>query len=153
MPDYNIIINYFDGCINHYKELLSFENQKLSYVLENNISELANCLSREQALIMKGNSLESRRVIIIKEQGFAGKTFAEISKDAPQEYTYKLSQKFDELSRYVLQAKKINEEALDIVKKRLNYIESKSTANSETYNLKGDKKHSAPQMATLKKNI
>ena len=153
MPDYNIIISYFDDCINHYKELLAFENQKLGYILENNISELGNCLSREQALIMKGNSLESRREAIFKEQGLSGNTFMEIIQNTPESYKYKLTQKFDELSKYVLQAKKINEEALDIVKKRLNYIENKSASSTETYDLKGDKKHSSPQMATLKKSI
>lgn len=152
MPDYIKLIALFDECIGHYTELLSFENEKLSYILTNNIAELGNCLSREQALIMKGNSLETRRNKLLEKEGIEGQKYQEIIEGAPDEMKSVLDNRYRELSKYVLQCKHINEEALDIVKRRLQIIEEKTSA-PQTYDTKGERKFSTDESVSLRKNI
>ena len=154
MRDYNLIINFFDEYINHYRELLSFENVKLNYIITNNVTELSNCLGKEQALIMKGNALESKRISMLEKQGLRDMKFKDIIESSPEQYSNKLSSVFGELSKYVSEVKRINDEALSIVKTRLTTIEKKlSKGKSETYDGKGDKKRSVPIFSSLAKNI
>lgn len=154
MLDYNLLINFFDEYINHYKELLSFENKKLEYIMSNDVTELSNCLGKEQALIMKGNSLETKRISLLEKQGVKDLKFKDLIEDAPKQYSFKLSNRFNELSKYVMEVKRINDEALGVVKTRLFTIEQKlSKGTNDLYDGKGDKKHTSNMFSSLAKNI
>lgn len=152
MPDYNKLISFFDECRSHYKELLAFENEKLSYIHEDDITQLGNSLGKEQALIMKGNSLETKRKALLKEEGLENAHIEEIKKGADEKTAKALDDRFSELSKYVLQCRHINEESLDIVKRRLKVIEEK-TNSPQTYDTKGEKKQSSSEPYSLKQDI
>ena len=77
MSDYNKIIAFFDEYITHYREFLQFEYLKLDMINNNQIEKLSSSLSTEQALIMKTNSLETKRLKVL--EGTKGNTFAEIA--------------------------------------------------------------------------
>ncbi len=151
MPDYNTIISFFDEYISHYRELLSFENQKFEYIITNKVSELGNCLSKEQALIMKGNSLETKRVSLLEKEGLAGMKFKELVDSAPEQYAVKIKSRFNELSKYISEVKRINDEAMGLVRSKLAVIESKLPTGN-TYDGKGDRK-STINSSSLTRNI
>lgn len=153
MPDYNKIIDFFDECIEHYKELLSFENKKLEYITSNNVDELSNGLGREQALIMKGNSLETKRVEILKKQGVSDIKFKELIESAPDEFSGKLNARYLELLKYINEVKRINGYSLNMVEEKLNYIEERISQNNSTYDMSGEKKHAVSSGSAISKNV
>ncbi len=154
MPNYNTIVLILDECIEHYKELLSFENEKIGYITSNNVSELSNSLSREQALIMKGNSLEAKRLAVLKKEGVGELRFSELIEQAPDGYSTLLNAKHSELSQYINEVKRINGFALDMVKEKLSYIENRISQNqTDTYDKSGEKKHKATSGSTIFKNV
>ena len=154
MHNYNTIITFFDEYITHYRELLSFENIKLEMIVSNNVLELSSSLSKEQALIMKGNSLESKRLKLFEKEGFKNIKFQKLIDEAPQEYSSMLNTKFIELSKYINEVKRINDNGLSIVKEKLAKIEAKSSnKTSDTYDGKGGKKHSSAMPSAISKNF
>jgi len=154
LTNYNTIIDFFDEYISHYKELLSFENKKLELIVENNVSELSTSLSREQALIMKGGSLETKRINLLKNEGLNNAKFQEIIDQAPVEYSTMLSNRFSELSKFVNEVKRINDNSLSIVKNKLSAIDKKLSNNlADTYDINGGKRHSSNGISAVSKNI
>lgn len=151
MHNYKLIIEFFEQYINHYIELLDFENKKLGYIISNNVGELSNCLGREQALIMMGNNLEAKRLELLRKESLGDATFGEMIQSAPDEYRNKLQSVFSELSKYVLEVKRINDEAMNVVRVKLNSIENKLSHNSgEIYNGKGGRNHTAMSVSMTK---
>jgi len=154
LSDYSTMIDFFDEYILHYKELLAFENQKLELIVANNVTELSNCLSKEQALIMKGNSLEKKRISLMNEQGLSDIKFGEIIDNSPKEFSTRLKSSYSELSKYVNEVKRINTNAMEIVNGKLSAVESKlSKTNNDTYDVKGGKKRESNSTSALTKNI
>lgn len=151
MHNYKQIIEFFEQYINHYMELLDFENTKLSCILSNNVKDLNSCLGKEQALIMKGKNLEAKRLELLKKEGFGESTFSEMIEAAPEEYKQKLQTVFSQLSKYVLEVKRINDEAMNVVRVKLNSIENKlSRTSGELYNDKGGRNHTAMSVSMTK---
>ncbi len=151
MHNYNLIIDFFGQYTDHYIELLDFENKKLKYIISNDVKELSNCLGKEQALIMKGKNLESKRIELLKKEGLGESSFGEMIQVAPDEYKNNLQSVFSGLSKYVLEVKRINDEAMNVVRVKLNSIENKLSHNSgEIYNDKGSRNHAAMSVSMTK---
>ena len=151
MHNYNLIIDFFGQYTDHYIELLDFENKKLKYIISNDVKELSNCLGKEQALIMKGKNLESKRIELLKKEGLGESSFGEMIQVAPDEYKNNLQSVFSGLSKYVLEVKRINDEAMNVVRVKLNSIENKLSHNSgEIYNDKGSINHAAMSVSMTK---
>ncbi|MCM1522974.1 MAG: flagellar protein FlgN [Ruminococcus sp.] len=146
--DYKKLIAFFDDYNAHYKGLLKFEYSKLDMINKDEIEKLSSSLSTEQAFIMKGNTLEAARIKLI---GGEQKTFADIIKEAPEEYRAVLQKQYDELSETVLKIKELNDIANDIVTGRLQRIRSK-VGELDTYNGKGKVTKESPLGSTMLKN-
>lgn len=146
--DYKKLIAFFDDYNAHYKGLLKFEYSKLDMINKDEIEKLSSSLSTEQAFIMKGNTLETARIKLI---GGEQKTFADIIKEAPEEYRSVLQKQYDELSETVLKIKELNDIANDIVTGRLQRIRSK-VGELDTYNGKGKVTKESPLGSTMLKN-
>ncbi len=152
MHNYKLIVDFFEQYTKHYIELLDFENKKLKYITSNDVDSLNNCLGKEQALIMMGNNLEAKRRELLKKEGLAESTFGEMIESSPDEYKNKLQSIFSDLSKYVLEVKRINDQAMSVVRVKLNSIENKLSRNTgEIYNDKGGRKHTAMSVAMTKK--
>lgn len=154
MANYNSIITFLNEYINHYMELLSFENAKLDLVMSGKISELSDSLSKEQALVMRGNSLESKRTALMEKEGLGGLALNEIINQAPQEYKTQLSEKKQQLSKYIFEVKRINESSASAVNQKLDTI-NKKLRNSDinTYDEHAKKKQISKFSSSLSKNI
>ncbi len=154
MPDYAKLIEYFDVCICHYAELLDFENEKLRLIASENIIELQNKIPKEQALIMKGNALEAKRIEIMKKEGLDGKRFEQLIENAPDEFKTALIRSRDSLSKYINEIRRINSNAMQTVSTRLSRLEKlRSNLSTDTYDGKGEKKHSVSSSSSLSKNV
>ena len=149
MPDYKKIIAFFDEYITHYKEFLQFEYLKLDMINHNQIEKLSKSLSTEQALIMKTNSYETKRVKLL--EGTAGSTFAEIAANAPEEYRTRLSEQHKELSEIVFRIKELNDSANITVTERLKKIQRK-TAELDVYDGRGTLKREHTSGLAISKN-
>ncbi len=150
MPDYKKIIAFFDEYIAHYREFLEFEYLKLDMINHNQIEKLSKSLSSEQALIMKTNSYETKRVKLL--EGTTGSTFAEIAENAPEEYRERLSAQHKELSEIVFRIKELNDCAKITVTERLKKIQRK-TAELDVYDGKGTLKREHASRLAISKNV
>ncbi len=149
MPDYNKLIAFFDEYITHYKEFLQFEYLKLDMINNNQIEKLSKSLSTEQALIMKTNAYETKRVKLL--EGMTG-TFAEIAANAPSEYSGRLTEQHKELSEIVFRIKELNDAANITVTERLKKIQRK-TAELDVYDGKGTLKREHASRLAISKNV
>lgn len=150
MIDYKIITDFFDEYIIHYQELLSFELTKLDMINKNDIETLSGALPREQALIMKTDSFEARRIKLLGED--AGKSFPQIIEMAPVEYKEKLSQQRKVISSSVMKIKEINDIAGVIVAERLKRIKRR-IGESGTYNGRGGVKRDSASLSAISKSV
>lgn len=155
MTDYKTVIAFFDEYICHYKNLLSFENDKISLLATDKIELLNKSLANEQALCMKGESFEQRRLKMMKSQGIEGLTFSKIIDNAPDEYKRKLTDQFSDLSRYIVQVKKLNQQAMSVVNGKLSAIAKRAEAvQGETYDEHGEKNNAVPESgSSISRNI
>ncbi len=150
MSDYRKIIAFFDEYIAHYKDFLSFEYKKADMINKDEIEKLSASLGTEQALIMKTNSLETKRMKLL--EGIQGKTFDEVIAAAPQEYKERLSKQREEFSALVFRIKEINDAANVIVSERLKKIQRR-TAELDVYDGKGSVRHEHAAKTAISKNV
>lgn len=132
--DYFKLVRFFNEYIVHYKELLDFEYSKLDMINNDKIEELSRSLSKEQALIMKSNSMEKKRIEILGDD--KDLTFREIIEKAPISCKKRLEGQYEELSACVMKIKELNDLANVIITGRLKRVERK-TAELDTYDGKG----------------
>lgn len=154
MTGYNELIDFLDEYVNHYRQLLDFENSKLSVLIENNQDTLKDSLGKEQALIMKGDSMETKRIALLKKMGLDGLTFTQIIDKSPKEYKTKLSILYNDLSKYVYEVKRVNISAMQNVELKLANINNKlNKSDSNTYDQHAKKQHISKSSMSLSKNI
>lgn len=150
MTDYFKLVRFFNEYVAHYKELLDFEYKKLDMINNDRIEELSNSLSTEQALIMKANSLEARRLKLLEDDKDI--TFKEIIEKAPVSCRKRLESQYAELSGYVAKIKELNDLANIIISGRLKRVERK-TAELDTYNGKGNVKTEHASKSTIMSKV
>ncbi|MBQ5319744.1 MAG: flagellar export chaperone FlgN [Oscillospiraceae bacterium] len=150
MPDYNKIIAFFDEYIAHYREFLQFEYLKLDMINHNQIEKLSSSLSKEQALIMKTNAYETKRVKVL--EGTTGTNFAEIAENAPEEFKGRLAEQHKELSAIIFRIKELNDTANVTVTERLKKIQRR-TAELDVYDGKGTVKREHASRLAISKNV
>ena len=150
MPEYNKIVAFFDEYIAHYRDFLKFEYSKADMINKGEIEKLSKALSTEQALIMKTNSYETKRLKLL--EGVSGTTFAEIAENAPEEYRQRLSDQHRELSELVFKIKELNDMANIIVSERLRKIQNK-TAELDVYDGRGSLRREHASRAAISKNV
>ena len=114
------------------------------------IAELSANLSVEQALIMKANSLEARRLKLLEEE--KDLTFKEIIAKAPTSCRKRLEEQYNELSQYVAKIKEINDLSNIIISGRLKRVERKN-AELDTYNGKGAVKTEYASGSAIFRNV
>ena len=154
MPNFDHILSFFDSYIKHYSELLSFENQKVRLLASDNTEKFGESISTEQALIMKGKSLETKRLELLEKEGLSGKRFEQIINEAPEEYKSALIKKRDELSKYIFEIKRINNHSMQTINEKLASLEKVIAGTAvDTYDGKGGKKHNSAGTSQLWKNV
>lgn len=149
MPDYKQIIAFFDEYITHYKSFLKFEYAKADMINKGAVEQLSDALTTEQALIMKTNSMETRRMKLVEG---CGNTFKELIEGAPAEHQDKLKSQHEELSEIIYKIKELNDNAGAIVSARLKKIQ-KRTAELDVYDGKGTLKREHATKTAIFRNV
>lgn len=149
MPDYQKIIIFFDEYIAHYKTFLKFEYAKADMINKGLVEQLSDSLTTEQALIMKTNAMEARRMKLVEG---CGNTFAELIDGAPEEHKDKLRSQHEELSEIIYKIKELNDNAGAIVSERLKKIQ-KRTAELDVYDGRGTLKREHATKAAIFRNV
>ncbi len=129
--DYFKLVRFFEEYIAHYKEFLEFEYSKLDMINKNEIEKLSISLATEQALIMKTNSFEGKRLQLLSENPSV--SFAQIVDSAPVSCKKRLEKQHKEMAELVFKIKEINSTANTIVTERLKRIQRR-TRDLNTYN-------------------
>lgn len=149
MPDYKKIIAFFDEYIAHYKSFLKFEYAKADMINKGAIAQLSDSLTTEQALIMKTNTFEARRLKLVEG---CGDSFGELIDGAPAEHKEKLKSQHKELSEIIYKIKELNDNAGAIVTERLKRIQQR-TAELDVYDGKGALKREHATKTAIFRNV
>ena len=149
--DYNSLLLFFKQYNEHYRDFLAFELKKMKLVAEDDIQGLTDSIKTEQALIMKTNAFETKRLRILSGTNGQNKTFSNIIDEAPDDKKEALRAEFKELSRLVLEIKKVNDNVRLIVAERMKRFETPS--ESDTYNVNGGKNHSDDTVHSMTKSV
>ncbi|MGN0666997.1 MAG: flagellar export chaperone FlgN [Huintestinicola sp.] len=148
--DYSGLLEFFKEYNGHYRSFLKFEYSKLDMINKDDIEKLTNSLSTEQALIMKTNALETKRLKLFGSD--AGKTFRQIIDEAPEQYKAPLEEKYNELSDMVSKIKEINDTANIIVTERLKKIRTR-VGELDTYDGRGGVRKESVTSSALSRNV
>lgn len=151
MTDYNSLLIFFKQYNEHYRDFLAFELKKMKLVAEDDIQGLSDSIKTEQALIMKTNAFETKRLKLLSGTGGQNKTFSNLIDEAPEDKKDALRAEFKELSRLVLEIKKVNDNVRLIVAERMKKFETPS--ESDTYNENGGKNHSDDTVHSMIKSV
>ncbi|MCM1329154.1 MAG: flagellar protein FlgN [Ruminococcus sp.] len=149
MPDYKAIIKFFDEYILHYKSFLKFEFAKADMINKGLVEQLSDALTTEQALIMKTNTLETRRIKLVEG---CGDTFDALIEGAPDEFREKLKDQHKELSDLIYKIKELNDNAGIIVSERLRKIQMR-TAELDVYDGKGALRREHATRSAISRNV
>ena len=150
MLDYQKLYGFMKDYICHYREMLDFETEKLSFVTADDVEALSTAIPKEQAFVMKTNSFESRRIDIMGDD--KQKSYKQIIDEAPPEWKNRLSSQYRDFSKIVLQIKKNNDYCMEIVKKRLELLEHAKNGPAVTYDSRGTT-NAASAQTTLDRDI
>jgi len=148
--DYAKIVAFFDEYTAHYKEFLDFEYQKADMINKNEIEKLSKALATEQALIMKTNSYEGKRVKLLNDN--AELTFENLIEDSPERFKKRLEEQHRKMTEMIFKIKEINDHANIIVTTRLKNIQ-KRTAELDTYNGKGALNRKSATRTAISRNV
>lgn len=143
--DYNSLQALMEEDISHYQDLVQFETEKLELIRNDDVQKLEKAIAREQALVMRTNMLEKKRLALMK--GRETQTFREIIAEAPPEWKKKLQQQYDALSKNILLIKQLNDAAQDLVSRRLKALGSLTPYTKDGVSTGG------AQQRTLNRNI
>lgn len=152
MLDYEQLVEFINEYNAHYRELLSFETEKFRLVATDDVEALNKSLSKEQALIMKSGVYEKKRFEILSD--CKDKTFPEIIEESPEKYKGQLNSGYTELRKLVFRIKEINDNAREIISKRLSVLEGTSGGGGfiSSYDNEGNKLRSE-KVNTLNKDV
>ena len=115
----DIIISFLDQYNNHFEKLADFLAVKQNRILLDDLVWLEEGLVEEQSYIMKGNSLESKRLALFEQCGLKDKKLSELPELFPEEYRGALRMQSERLSDAVAKIKRLNEVSTDIVQRKM----------------------------------
>lgn len=115
------VVSFMEAYNELYKEYLVFLNNKMSKVLADDLLWLSESLGSEQAIIMKCQSFEQKRLDLFKSLGLRDYTVTMLVEEAPDEIKSKLKLECKSFNDYINQVQKLNEDIVETVEKKLKY--------------------------------
>lgn len=121
-----------------FEEHLPLEEEKRKAASESNLAALEDCMTREQAIMLKLRGLEQKRENVLKQNGWEGKTFREIIDIAPAEKKAVYSDLYERMNTAVNMFREANESAMETVRIHLREINNAiDTKQGNTYGQDG----------------
>lgn len=115
----DIVVSFLEKYVRHFEELGDFLAKKQNKILLDDLDWLEEALIQEQGFIMKGNSLEDKRLELLEQIGLSGKSFSELPQYFPEDYHGVLGLQRDRLNKSIERIKQINEVSKDVVERKL----------------------------------
>lgn len=141
------IVDFFDAYSQHFKELRMFITKKQDKVAGDDLTWLLDSLNEEQRLIMRGNSLEAKRLALFNSLGYKDYNSVMITDECPDEFKGKLRVFLDSINDDIYFIKNTNEDILDLIEKKLDtqaeLINDPAVSGSNTYSNTGAKIHTS----------
>ncbi len=124
--------------ISLFRQLTKIERVKLNAVAGNHVGTVEDCVTQQQALLLKLRGLEQARERAQAKAGYAGMQFREILGKVPDDEREELYQLFDGLSREIQMFQEVNEDANQILRTNLHMIDKTlRDKTGNTYNGEG----------------
>ena len=115
----DVIIRFLDQYNAHFEKLADFLLEKQNHILKDDLNWLEEALVDEQSYIMKGNSLEDKRLALFEQAGIKGVKLSELPELFPKDYVAALKVQSDRLNKSIAKIKRINEISNDLVERKL----------------------------------
>ncbi len=115
----DVIIRFLDQYNAHFEKLADFLLEKQNHILKDDLNWLEEALVDEQSYIMKGNSLEDKRLALFEQAGIKGVKLADLPEFFPEDYVAALDMQSDRLNKSIAKIKRINEISNDLVERKL----------------------------------
>ena len=122
--DFGALIRTLETEVDIYKEFTEIEKNKTDVIVKGDIEELDKILNTEQMLNMKAQSVEKKRLEIMKNLNLESKTLVDVIDLAEGNEKEKLSGILDSLHAYIDSLKQINGYNVKLVNSRLDIISS-----------------------------
>lgn len=124
------LLDILDESTNLYNHLFELEQQKYESLLKNDLVKLDEVVAKEQVAYLKMRGLEQKREKLVTSLGFKDKTLKEIIElITDNEYKSKLTEKYKELNKLILDIKNTNSLCKTLIEARLQGIENKDRRN------------------------
>lgn len=121
-----------------FKQLTKIERVKLQAATGNHIGTVEDCVTQQQALLLKLRGLEQARERAQAKAGYGGMQFREILGKVPDEEREELFQLFDEFSRELQMFQEVNDGANQVLRTNLHMIDKALREKTgKTYNGEG----------------
>lgn len=145
-----MVIDFMGDYIEHYRELLNFERNKLILVTEDDVDGLISSISTEQALVMKSESLEKKRLKLFDDLNLTGMTYKNIAENSPSEFKTRIKEDAKEFTGLVLEVQKINKGIETIINERFKSMGQADDKEITAYTGKGKKISSVGNSSIIK---
>ena len=130
--------NVIEQLIGVFKQLTKVEHVKFNAVTGKHVGTVEDCVTQQQALLLKLRGLELARERAQKKAGYEGLQFRQILEQVSDDEREELLRLFDGLSREIQMFREVNESSNEILRTNLYSIDKtlrKKTGN--TYNGEG----------------
>ncbi|MCL2086152.1 MAG: flagellar protein FlgN [Oscillospiraceae bacterium] len=139
------IIEFFREYNAHFKSLSIFVAKKQEKVVADDLVWLSDAIAEEQKLVMRGNSLESRRLLLFEELGLKDYKSSQLIDEMPDEFKGELRLLIDFMEKCINYIQEVNHGILDLVEQKLDVqaqlLNQNALVGSNTYTAKGEKIH------------
>lgn len=115
----DVIIRFLDQYNTHFEKLADFLLEKQNHILKDDLNWLEEALVDEQSYIMKGNSLEDKRLALFEQAGLKGIKLSDLPELFPEDYVPALELQSSRLNKSIAKIKRINEISNDLVERKL----------------------------------
>lgn len=113
------ILDFLDEFNAHFEKLADFLAEKQNRILKDDLSWLEDALVDEQSLIMKGNSLENKRLELFERLGVSEKKLSELEEIFPDERKGMMHLQSERLNDSIVKIKRLNEVSVDLVQRKM----------------------------------
>lgn len=114
-----VLIRFLDQYNTHFEKLANFLLEKQNHILKDDLTWLEDALVDEQSYIMKGNSLEDKRLALFEQAGIKGVKLVDMTELFPEDYIPAFNLQSQRLNNSIAKIKRINEISNDLVERKI----------------------------------
>lgn len=115
----DILIDFLDNYNRHFESFADFLSEKQNRILVDDLKWLEAALVEEQSYIMKGSSLEEKRLELFRQVGLKDKKLSQLPEYLPPEYAGALRIQSDRLNKSVARIRQLTATSKDLVERKL----------------------------------